>query len=103
MSFKEQLLHIANNMKWVSSAFLFSQGSNQVSDTATLDKASIIKVLSDAYDEALTAHYLNENSWAKAIAMMRHGFGGHPFGEDDHIKKERAEGQIEGFYINDKN
>ncbi len=45
----------------------------------------------------------NENSWAKAIAMMRHGFGGHPFGEDDHIKKERAEGQIEGFYINDKN
>ncbi len=37
----------------------------------------------------------NENSWAKAIAMLRHGFGGHPFGEDDHIKKERAEGQIE--------
>ena len=44
-----------------------------------------------------------KNSWAKAIAIMRHGFGGHPFGEDDHIKKERAEGQIEGFYINDKN
>jgi hypothetical protein len=45
----------------------------------------------------------NENSWAKAIAIMRHGFGGHPFGEDDHIKKERAEGQIEGFYKNVKN
>ena len=45
----------------------------------------------------------NENSCAKAIAMMRHGFSGHPFGEDDHIKKERAEGQIKGFYINDKN
>jgi hypothetical protein len=29
MSFKEQLLHIANNMKWLSSAFLFSQGSKQ--------------------------------------------------------------------------
>jgi 6-phosphogluconate dehydrogenase len=67
-----------------------------------MDKAAIIKVLSDAYDEGLTAHHLNENSWAKAIAMMRHGFGGHPFGEDDHIKK-RAEGQIEDFYINDKN
>ncbi len=60
MSFKEQLLHIANNMKWVSSAFLFSQGSKQVSDTATMDKAAIIKVLSDAYDEGLTAHHLNE-------------------------------------------
>jgi hypothetical protein len=23
----------------------------------------------------------NENSWTKAIAMMRHGFGGHLFGE----------------------
>ncbi len=32
----------------------------------------------------------NENSWAKAIAMMRHGFGGHPFGEDDHIKKRKS-------------
>ncbi len=58
MSFKEQLLHIANNMKWLSSSFLFSKRSKQVSDTATLDKASII--LSDAYDEALTAHHLNE-------------------------------------------
>jgi hypothetical protein len=27
----------------------------------------------------------------------------HPFGEDDHIKKEKAEGQIDRFYINDKN
>lgn len=35
----------------------------------------------------------NENSWAKAIAMMRHGFGGHPFGEDDHIKKKEQKGK----------
>jgi 6-phosphogluconate dehydrogenase len=26
--------------------------------------------------------------WARAIAMMRHGFGGHPFGEDNSIKHE---------------
>ncbi len=44
----------------------------------------------------------NENSCAKAIAMMRHGFGGHPFGEDDNIKKERATGQVEGFYEKNK-
>lgn len=31
----------------------------------------------------------------KAIAMMRHGFGGHPFGEDKGIKIERKSGKIE--------
>lgn len=36
-----------------------------------------------------------ENTWAKAIAMMRHGFGGHPFGEHDGIKHERQFGRIE--------
>jgi 6-phosphogluconate dehydrogenase len=31
----------------------------------------------------------------KAIAMMRHGFGGHPFGEDAGIKHERKTGKVE--------
>lgn len=31
----------------------------------------------------------------KAIALMRHEFGGHPFGEDEYIKKERKESRIE--------
>lgn len=35
-----------------------------------------------------------ERQWARAIAMMRHGFGGHPFGEDEHIKAERHEGRV---------
>jgi uncharacterized damage-inducible protein DinB len=70
MSFKEQLLHIANNMKWLSSAFLFSQGSKQVSDTATMDKAAILKVLSDAYDEALTAHHLNEKQLNETVPFF---------------------------------
>jgi 6-phosphogluconate dehydrogenase len=33
----------------------------------------------------------------RAIAMMRHGFGGHPFGEDEGIKRERQGGRIGGF------
>lgn len=33
----------------------------------------------------------------RAIAMMRHGFGGHPFGEDEGIKRERRGGRIGGF------
>jgi len=36
--------------------------------------------------------------WARAIAMMRHGFGGHPWGQDDAIARERRMGRIGGFY-----
>lgn len=36
--------------------------------------------------------------WAKAIAMMRHGFGGHPFGADQGIKRERESGRV-GNYL----
>ena len=35
-------------------------------------------------------------TWAKSIAAMRHGFGGHPFGPDERIVKERREGRIGG-------
>jgi 6-phosphogluconate dehydrogenase len=35
------------------------------------------------------------NIWAKGVAMMRHGFGGHPFGEDEAIRHERQFGKIE--------
>jgi 6-phosphogluconate dehydrogenase len=31
----------------------------------------------------------------KAIALIRHGFGGHPFGEDEYIAKERKTGRVE--------
>ncbi len=57
MSFKEQLLHIGDNMKWLSSAFLFSTAKNGAFDTATMDKAAVIKVLFNAYDQALSVHH----------------------------------------------
>lgn len=31
----------------------------------------------------------------KAIALMRHGFGGHPFGKDDSIVQERKTSRIQ--------
>jgi 6-phosphogluconate dehydrogenase len=31
---------------------------------------------------------------AKAVALLRHGFGGHPFGEEDAIAKERRTGKV---------
>lgn len=36
-------------------------------------------------------------NWARAIAMMRHGFGGHPFGSDARVSNERRSGRIGGF------
>ena len=35
--------------------------------------------------------------WARAIAMMRHGFGGHPFGQDEAIRQERRTGRVGGW------
>ena len=35
--------------------------------------------------------------WARAIAMMRHGFGGHPYGTNEAIQGERRTGQIGGW------
>jgi 6-phosphogluconate dehydrogenase len=33
----------------------------------------------------------------RAIAVMRHAFGGHPFGPDDSVRRERQEGRVGGF------
>jgi 6-phosphogluconate dehydrogenase len=37
-------------------------------------------------------------SWARAIVAMRHGFGGHPFGRDDAVARERHEGRVGDIY-----
>jgi 6-phosphogluconate dehydrogenase len=39
-----------------------------------------------------------DKNWARAIAMMRHGFGGHPYGSDKGIVAERRGGRIGGFF-----
>jgi 6-phosphogluconate dehydrogenase len=35
-----------------------------------------------------------KKDWAKAVVAMRHGFGGHPYGKDEAIAKERKEGRV---------
>jgi len=40
----------------------------------------------------------NAKNWARAIAMMRHGFGGHPFGTNEAIVSERQEGGVGEIY-----
>ena len=39
-----------------------------------------------------------QKQWARAIAMMRHGFGGHAYGPSAPVKEERAEGRVGDFY-----
>jgi 6-phosphogluconate dehydrogenase len=39
----------------------------------------------------------NQHNWARAVAMMRHGFGGHPFGTDAGIAHERHTGRVGDF------
>ncbi len=39
-----------------------------------------------------------QKNWARAIAMMRHGFGGHPFGGSEAVARERHTGRVGDFY-----
>jgi uncharacterized damage-inducible protein DinB len=56
MSFREQLLHIAKNMQWLSSSYLLSENKIQIKDTAIKDKAAVLQVLSESYDMATLIH-----------------------------------------------
>jgi 6-phosphogluconate dehydrogenase len=35
-------------------------------------------------------------NWARAIVAMRHEFGGHPYGKDEAVARERLEGRVGG-------
>jgi uncharacterized damage-inducible protein DinB len=57
MTFGEQLLHIAQNMNWLSSAYLLGSKQNSKTDAKVLIKQFIINTISTAYDSALAVHY----------------------------------------------
>jgi 6-phosphogluconate dehydrogenase len=65
-----------------------------VSDSLRLEVP--IPVIAQAVMQLFTARD-DERLWARAIAMMRHGFGGHPYGPDEDIRRERREGRIGDF------
>jgi 6-phosphogluconate dehydrogenase len=54
-----------------------------------------IPVIAQAVMQLLSSRD-GERRWARAIAMMRHGFGGHPYGADPAIARERRQGQVGG-------
>ncbi|OGR88537.1 MAG: 6-phosphogluconate dehydrogenase (decarboxylating) [Elusimicrobia bacterium RIFCSPLOWO2_01_FULL_60_11] len=52
-----------------------------------------IPVISSAVMQ-LFASRDSQKKWAKAVAMMRRGFGGHPYGPSDPVRRERKEGRV---------
>lgn len=58
-----------------------------------------IPVISQAVMQLLASRD-GKKDWARAIAMMRHGFGGHPYGADESVRRERREGRL-GDYPRD--
>jgi len=65
-----------------------------VSDALRMEVS--IPVISQAVMQLFTSRDDKKN-WARAIAMMRNGFGGHAYGPSEPIKQERREGRVAGF------
>jgi 6-phosphogluconate dehydrogenase len=58
-----------------------------------INKEIPIPVISQSIMELFKSR-MNETDTYKSIALMRHGFGGHPFGKDEGIIKERKTGRV---------
>lgn len=60
-----------------------------------LNKEIPIPVISQSVMELFKSRIKDSDTY-RAIALMRHGFGGHPFGKDAYIAKERKNSRIAG-------
>jgi 6-phosphogluconate dehydrogenase len=58
-----------------------------------INKEIPIPVISQSIMELFKSR-MNESDTYKSIALIRHGFGGHPFGKDEGIMKERKKSRI---------
>lgn len=52
-----------------------------------------IPVISQSVMQLFSSRVKEDDAW-RAIALMRHGFGGHPFGRDKYIETERKTSRI---------
>ena len=58
-----------------------------------INKEIPIPVISQSIMELFKSR-IKDNDTYRSIALMRHGFGGHPFGRDEYISKERKTSRI---------
>ncbi len=56
MSVREQLMHIAQNIKWLSSSYLSIKVPTEKKDSLPKSKAEILKIVADAYNYGAMAH-----------------------------------------------
>jgi 6-phosphogluconate dehydrogenase len=56
-----------------------------------------LPVIAQAVMQLLTSRD-KAGHWSRAIAMMRHSFGDHPYGPAEAVARERREGRVGGFY-----
>jgi 6-phosphogluconate dehydrogenase len=59
-----------------------------------LNKEISIPVISQSIMELFESRMHGDNPTYRSIALMRHGFGGHPFGKDQYIANERKTSRI---------
>jgi len=58
-----------------------------------INKEIPIPIITQSIIELFKSRKSDSNAY-RAIAIMRHGFGGHPYGKDDYIAKERKTSRI---------
>jgi 6-phosphogluconate dehydrogenase len=58
-----------------------------------INKEAPIPVISQSIMELFKSR-MKESDAYRSIALMKHGFGGHPFGKDEDIIKERKTSRI---------
>jgi 6-phosphogluconate dehydrogenase len=58
-----------------------------------IEKEIPVPVITQSVIELFRSRNKDSNA-ARAIAIMRHGFGGHPYGKDEYIAKERKTSRI---------
>lgn len=59
-----------------------------------------IPVISQSVQQLIASRDEHKN-WARAVAILRHGFGGHPYGKSDYVASERRTGQVGGTFVPD--
>ena len=76
-----------------ASAFIEDTGEVNWLIEDALKLEAPIPVISQAVMQLFASRDVRRN-WARAIVQMRHEFGGHPFGPDEDVAKERREGRV---------
>jgi len=71
MSFQEQLVHVADNMNWLSGKYLFGDTTRQSKKMSAMDKKAVLEYVTAAYDQALLSHHrINSSQLAEPVSFF---------------------------------